>query len=123
VEATALPDHPPGWPACSRCGHRPASDGLRTCRQCRDDIADIYATRRRLGLCTKCGKEDAEANRAVCSSCAARDARRKKRYAERARKRGKCTRCKQRKARDGRAHCVPCAEDMAMYFQMRRMAA
>ena len=82
----------------------------------------FYHERKRLHLCTRCGKKDARTliGRALCFECAekqypkgnkeelAKRAEYMRQRAEQARAKGLCPQCGKRKPAEGRVHCEHC---------------
>ena len=85
----------------------------------------VYQERKRLGLCRKCGKEDAEPGKRRCAACILYDKQRRSEthrrtlHSSQLPKEGEaaCTRCKRRKAVYGRKLCADCAAYMREYKQ------
>lgn len=100
------------------------------CAYSRTYARDTYHWRKEHGICTRCGKEDAEPHKTLCAECAEKQSARNKRYwgsldtekrqkfirqtrersrAQREQRKslGLCVICG-RKAAKGKAHCVEC---------------
>lgn len=104
--------------------------GFDKCAYSRAYARDTYHWRKEHGICTRCGKEDAEPHKALCAECAEKQSAQNKRYwgsldekkrqkfMQRTRERnrarreqrksmGLCVICG-KKAAKGKAHCIEC---------------
>lgn len=66
---------------------------------------NLYEKRKRLGICTRCGKEPANDDFVLCKAC--RDELKGKYWV--AKNSGLCVRCRKRPARLGKTRCADCA--------------
>lgn len=52
---------------CARCGH--VSEERQLCNKCRKKVQDRYNSRKKAGICVKCGKEKPMKNQVECYTC------------------------------------------------------
>ncbi|MYA95091.1 MAG: hypothetical protein F4X91_01610 [Nitrospinae bacterium] len=102
---------------CTTCGERKPVEGGAVCETCREarraEERELYARRRASGRCGRCGAEVID-KASTCSSCAARDIKRRprKNAASRARYH----------ARRARSLCVDCSEPVNGAVRCERCA-
>ena len=83
-------------------------------------IAKLYATRRTIGLCIKCGAA-ALIDKKMCSDCLVRNVEYQRMSRKRRMARGLCIHCAKR-SRTGRQSCLDCAMRFKANYYRKRHA-